>query len=250
MAKVTFTVVSTSDRVDWLNEMVESIMRYPKFDEYDLCLCFQDYLGNQEQIKYRDRYSKIIVMPERMGCNGARVHLLNNISYDYYINLDDDMRMTEYTDYSAALKKCEEPSTGFVLTAWARSEAGVKFRSRFMKDMFREKIITLQGGGMVYSNEIADIIRKEEVRKTMFDDNWAIATYINGCTNYEYYGSLTIHNVESKGGMLSFMAEEQPPLACPEYVNYTKWILGNYIIPNDYNVTELAHELHKKNLKG
>ena len=43
--RVTFVVVSVSDRVEQLNNLMESIMRFRKFDSYDVYLCYQDYLG-------------------------------------------------------------------------------------------------------------------------------------------------------------------------------------------------------------
>ena len=249
MSNIAFTIVSTSDRVEWLNELVDSIIKYPKFDGYDICLCFQDYLGNQDNIENKKRYAKIIIEPERMGCNAARINLLRNIKYDYYINLDDDMRMTQFTDYNKAIEKCKEKSTGFVLTDWVNNEYSLKLKSMSIKDVFKENIMTLQGGGMVYSDNIASLIRRLEIRKTMFDDEWPITAYINGYTNYKYFGSLTLHYVASDGGMKSFMKDECPPLACPEYVNYCKLFGNQYMVPMDFSVSKLARELHEKNLK-
>ena len=69
--KKTFVIISVSDRVDMLNNLVESIMRYDKFKDYDLCLMFQDYTGNRDEIKYKDKYATIIYADEPLGCGSS-----------------------------------------------------------------------------------------------------------------------------------------------------------------------------------
>ncbi len=244
----TFVIVSVSDRVDALNNLIESIMRFDRFNDYDICLCFQDYLGNQDKIKYRDRYAKIIVKPEKMGCNGARVFLLQNISYDFYVNLDDDMELIEQTDYTKAIEKASESGTGFVLTNWAKSRNILNAKIPKMQDKFIPQIMVYQGGGMVYSEKVARLIRKLPIQKTMFDDIWCITTYINGLTNYRYQGSLALHFICSTGGMRLFMREENPQLACEEFINYHKGKReGEWLIPLDKDVNGWARFLHKRN---
>ena len=250
MCRKTFVVVSVSDRVNQLNELVESIMHYDKFNEYDICLCYQDYLGNAESIKHKDRYATILIEKEKMGCNGARIHLLKHIDYDIYVNLDDDMLLVNETDYDRAIEKALEPSTGFVLTNWARSVGILQKKIPLMEDKFVKQVMVYQGGGMVYSNKIADLIRQLPVKKTMFDDIWCITPYVNGYTNYRYLGSLALHFICGKGGMQTFMREENPELACPEYINYRKAKRENeWHIPLDTDINDYAKKLHKENLK-
>ena len=240
-------IVSVSDRVEELNNLVESIMKYRKFDGYDLCLCYQDYLGNEDKIKYRERYAKILIEPQKMGCNGARIHLLRNIKYDFYINLDDDMELVDQTDYVAAIKKAAERGTGFVLTNWARSRKILEAKIPKMSDTFVKQTMVYQGGGMVYSERVAKIIRKLPVEKTMFDDIWCISTYINGLDNYRYLGSLALHFICSTGGMRLFMREENPKLAAEEYINYRKGKRpGEWLIPLDSDINDWAKFLHEK----
>ena len=245
--KKTFVIVSVSDRVNELNALVESIMAFSKFDEYDLCLCYQDYLKNADQIMHKERYAMILTMPERMGCNGARIHLLKYISYDIYINLDDDMRLVQWTDYNRACQKAMNADVGFVLTNWARSEKILRQKIPKMQDKFIPQIMVYQGGGMVYSNRVADLVRALPVEKTMFDDIWCITTYINGMMNYRYLGSLALHYTCQTGGMQSFMREERPKLACPEFINYRKGKRDEWLIPMDSDVNDFARFLHEEN---
>lgn len=248
--KISFVIVSVSDRVEQLNGLIESIMNQDKFKDYEISLCYQDYLGNQDKIKYRNRYSNIFIVPQKLGCNGARIFLLQKINYDIYINLDDDMLLVNETNYDRAIKKALKNSTGFVLTNWARSEKILENKKPKMCDKFVKQIMIYQGGGMVYSNKIAELIRKLPIEKTRFDDIWCLTAYINGYTNYRYLGSLALHFVCSKGGMRLFMDEEKPKLACENYINYRiSKKVGRIHIPLDSDLKEVAHKLHKDNLK-
>lgn len=249
--KITFVIVSVSDRVEQLNNLLESIIRQKKFDGYDINLMYQDYLGNAEKIKYKERYSNIIVVPEKLGCNGARILLLKNISYDVYINLDDDMELVAETNYDRAIEKSLENSTGFVLTNWARSRNILANKIPKMQDKFVKQVMIYQGGGMVYADKIANLIRELPVEKTMFDDIWCITSYINGYTNYRYLGSLALHFICSKGGMRLFMREENPRLNCWQYINYRKGKKENeWLIPDDSDINNYAKKLHNVNKKN
>lgn len=246
--KKTFVIISVSDRIEQLNDLVESIV-YHGYEDYELALYFQDYLGTIGQLKRPERFSKIIVVPEKVGCHAARVNLLREIRSDIYINLDDDMLLTPYTHYEKAIEKALQPGTGFVLTNWARTAKLLAEKVPKMSDTFRPQIMCYQGGGMVYSEKIAALMRELPAKKYMFDDLWAMTAYVNGYTNYQYAGSLALHFVCTKGGMRKFMAEERPPYACAEYINYRTLKNGDYAIGLDSDVNAYAKQLHKQNLK-
>jgi hypothetical protein len=250
--KKTFVIVSVSDRVNELNRLIESIMNFSRFNEYDINLLFQDDFKNADQIWYKNRYANIFIEPEKMGCNGARVSLLKRIKYDIYINLDDDILLTPWTNYDLAIEKALQPSTGFVLTNWARTEKLLMAKVPNMKNAFVKQIMVYQGGGMVYSDKIAELIRKNvPIKKTVFDDIWPITAYVNGYTNYRFLGSLAIHRICTKGGMHNFMrANSNLELSAADYINYTAGKKeGTWLIPMDNAVNSKAHELHKLNLK-
>ena len=247
--KKTFIIISVSDRIEQLNDLVRSIMALD-FADYDLALFFQDYEGDRiKELEHPERFSKIIVTGEKVGCHAARVMLLREVRSDIYINLDDDMLLTKYTRYDKAIEKALQPHVGFVLTNWARTPKLLKEKIPKMSDTFRPQIMCYQGGGMIYSDKIAELIRPLPAQKFMFDDLWAMTAYINGYTNYYYYGSLALHFVCTKGGMRTFMAEEKPPYACADYINYRTLKNGEYAIGLDADVNEYAKELHRKNLK-
>lgn len=251
--KKTFIIISLSDRVNELNKLIESIIRYERFNDYDINLIYQDYLGNKDQIKYITRYRKIFIYDHKLGCHGARVQLLNDIdvnNYDVFINLDDDMVLTEYTDYDKAIEKALEPATGFVLTNWARSEKILLNKALKMSDTFIKQVMVYQGGGMVYSTKIAKLMKDLPIQHAEFDDLWCITSYINGYENYRFLGSLAIHRICTKGGMNTYMRETKRPLLSSKYINYRKAKNGrDTLIPCDADINDYAKELHKKNNK-
>jgi len=252
--KKAFVIISVSDRVEALNGLVESIKAHGQFNDYSLHLMFQDPAGVAGQIQHRERYEDIFVVPEKLGCHGARVELLRRIRADMYVNLDDDMELCEHTDYANPIWKAGQRSTGFVLTNWARTRALMLAKVPRKRHEFIKQALVYQGGGMVYRDEVADLMRKLPAIKQTFDHAWPLTAYINGFTNYRYMGSLAVHKVMGKGGMSAFMDENPVQLMMREYVNFkpTKRQRGNghdVCIPLDADLTPLAHEAHRANKK-
>lgn len=251
--KKTFVIISISDRVKELNDLIKSIMQFRKFDSYDINLLFQDNKDNLHLIENKDRYSNIIVKKELLGCHGARVILLRHIvDYDIYINLDDDMLLTEFTSYKESIKKSLEKQTGFVLTNWAKTESLMLKKVPKMKDKFVSQALVYQGGGMVYSEKIAQVMRKLKPIKSTFDTEWSLTSYLLGYTNYRYLGSLAIHMVCGVGGMNEFMKNNPAVKTLEPYVNYRKAKKQNgtgmdLLIPLDSDLTQLAKDTHKQN---
>lgn len=248
----TFIIISVSDRVNDLNHLIETIQTRG-FDDYDINLLYQDYLGNESEIKYRERYKNIFVYKNKLGCHGARVQLLKNLDleqYDIFINLDDDMELIPETNYDNAIKKCLEPSTGFVLTNWARNAALAEKKKEKIRNEFKKQCFVYQGGGMVYSTKIARLMAELPVCHAEFDDIWSLTSYINGYENYRDMSSLAIHHVCVRGGMRSYMREKIRPLLCKDYVNYRFGKNGiEALIPIDSDLNDKAKHLHRVNKK-
>jgi hypothetical protein len=228
-------------------------MQFRKFDGYDINLLFQDNKDNLHLIENKDRYSNIIVKKELLGCHGARVHLLREADkYDIYINLDDDMLLTEYTSYNASINKALEKETGFVLTNWAKTESLMLRKVPKMKNKFVKQALVYQGGGMVYSEKIAQVMRRLKPIKSTFDTEWSLTSYLLGYTNYRYLGSLAIHMVCGVGGMSEFMKNNPAVKTLEPYVNYRRSKKQNgsgkdLLIPLDSDLTQLAKDTHKQN---
>lgn len=251
--KKAFIIVTVSNRVKELNELLESMAKYvPDFNSWDVCVFMQDNLGVKDQVKTK-YVTKAYIHNELLGCNAARIALLKQpgmLEYDVYCNLDDDILLTEYTNYDPAIKKCMESGVGFVLTNWARTESLMMKKVPKMEDRFVKQALIYQGGGMLYSNKIAKLITKLPVVKTVFDEGWPLKAYLEGYENYRYLGSLAIHKICTTGGMRSFYSQtdySKLPNLYPEYINYKMGKDGKWLIPMDADLTDKAKEVHRLN---
>lgn len=249
--KTTFVIITVAERVTDLNKLLESIKARPRFDEIEVNILYQGPDETVPYIQHRDRITNLFVYPNRLGCHGARVELLKRIKYEAYINLDDDMELTEHTYYKQALAKAAEPSTGFVLTNWARNRKLMNAKIPKMQDKFVKQALVYQGGGMAYTNEVADLMRALPPVPLTFDTIWPLTAYINGFTNYRFLGSLAVHHVCTRGGMNTFMQNNPPQTIMEEYVTYrkAKRINGtgmDLLIPMDSDLTPKAKEAHIK----
>ena len=68
--KKTFVIVSVSDRVEQLNKLMEGIRSDSRFDDFDICLLYQDYLNNENLLR-KDLVTQYYSQPKRLGCNCA-----------------------------------------------------------------------------------------------------------------------------------------------------------------------------------
>lgn len=268
--KVTFVIVSVSDRVHELNELLRSLASFPKWREFDVCLLFQDPDGVS---------GKIVTPPgvtlhlwralEKLGCHGARVQLLRRIHeaskdpsrgigpYDAYVNLDDDMLIVPETDYSPAIEKALLRDVGFVMTNWARTPGLLAKKVPAMMEVratgrsFTKQIMLYNGGGMAYSEKIAALMRELPPVKTAFDCAWPITSYVNGYTNYVFRGSLAVHRVCGMGGMKTFMKETPLHVMCQEWLRFKpalrrKGNCQDVLIPLDADVLPAAKAEHAR----
>lgn len=253
--KKAFVIVTVADRVDRLNLLFGSMMEFlPDFSDWDICVFFQGDKKQAEKLNTRS-ITKFYYYPELLGCNAARIALLKQNEmrdYDIYCNLDDDILLTKYTNYAPAIEKCLKHDTGFVLTNWGRTANIVDQKAPKMKDEFVKQALIYQGGGMLYSNKIANIVRTLPTEKTVFDEGWPLVAYLNGYTNYRYLGSLSVHEICTKGGMNGFYKNtdySKLKLSFGDYIDYKMGKDGRWKIPMDKDLTQKAKLTHKANLK-
>lgn len=249
--KKTFVIVSVSDRVDQLNKLMEGIRNDKRFDDFDICLLYQDYLNNENLLR-KDLVTQYYSYPERLGCNCARIMLLRKIKYDIYCNLDDDMMLMPCTNYEKPIKKLlEDKSSGFILTNWARTETLYNKKASAMVDRFVKQCFIYQGGGMLYRDDVADLIRELPLKETVFDEGWALTAFLNGYENYRYLGSVAIHSICTRGGMAQWYKDidySKLSLLYDKYISYRKAKDGvRYHIPIDSDLKLEAKAEHNKN---
>jgi hypothetical protein len=244
-----FIIISVSDRLDSLNSLLEQI-RSSQYKNWSIALLYQDYLNNIDQVK-QNLIDELFVEPIRVGCNKARILLLQKVKkYDVYCNLDDDVELTQWTRYEPVVDMImKNQGVGFVLTNWARTPELVIQKVPKMVNKFVPQILLYQGGGMLYNDTIADLMRKLPLIETVFDEGWSLTSYLNGFVNYRYLGSLSIHRTLTKGGMHEYYKNvdiNRLGLLYGEYLNYRKTSKGETHIPIDSDIKWCAKEVHKK----
>lgn len=249
--KTTFVVISVSDRVDSLNTLLGLISADRRWDAFDINIMFQDPDNVAGKILHRDRITNLFVEPEKLGCHGARVLLLNRIRYDGYVNMDDDIEPGPHTNYIPALEKAAERDAGFVITRWARTPELLAKKVPTLSHSFSKQIMVYNGGGMAYTDKIAELMRALPPLKTAFDCAWPITAYVNGYTNYYYHGSLAVHRVRSTGGMKDFKMHLAKHVMGEEWLRFRPssrktGTCRDVCIPLDNDVLPVAKARHKE----
>lgn len=230
----------------------------------------QDNLGNEADVrkvidavvaKYGLEIS-LQVSPQLLSAYGARVSALKwlheqGLHFEHYVNVDDDIEVTEHTNWREAIVKTDEPGVGFVITQWVRHPNQYdESVARLEPGKYSAPCIMIyNGGGMAYNAEIAAIMRDLKVEPSQFEDLWPITAYRLGYNNYRALGSLAIHRTGSIGGRQAYVKQEPRPPLCSKWINYRQlhgvgqgqWVGNNYSIPTDSDVRKKTKEEHATN---
>lgn len=155
------------------------------------------------------------------GCHWARVELLCHAPrYSTYVNVDDDVELTEHTHWEPAIAKAQRPGVGFVLTNWARTPALMLKKVPKMEDKFLPQVMVYQGGGMAYTDAVAELMRQLPQVHARYDDLWPLTAYLAGYRNFRYMGSLAVHRIMVKGGMNAYMRATPRVLLAGDWIDY------------------------------
>lgn len=245
-------MVTVSERVPMLNNFLRSLVEHEPGRPIHIHL--QDYLDVADRIeipKGLDFTMQVTKTP--VGCHAARVMALRwladaGVYATHYVNVDDDVTLTPTTHWQPAIDKTDEPGVGFVLTNWVRHPNLYEANVPKMKDEFLKQVFVYNGGGMAYTETVADLMRDLDPVPARYDDIWPLTAYLNGFQNYRYRGSLSIHQIMVKGGMKRYMDAEPRPLLCERWVNYRRQgsaAIGREVaIPMDSDLKEHAKALH------
>lgn len=203
-----------------------------------------------------DRLAGIIWENKRMPPWIARTNILKKYRADIWCNADDDMEWTEHTHIQPILDKLNLSSTGMISANWARAESLMAKKVAKLEDKFIKQPIVFTGGGMFFRNELAQLLLKDEIVPWFADDfHMALTAYLNGYDNYRYLGSLALHRIQTKGGLLTIFQQDNTLVhPDPRYVRlhpcapmYKDAPNNNYFYPMSKDLTEAAHELHNQN---
>lgn len=205
---------------------------------------------------YSDRMQGILWVKDRMPPWIARTNILKKWSAHVWCNADDDMEWTPNTHFEPMVTKLLEPSTGMVTGNWARAESLMPKKVAVMSHKFVKQPIVFTGGGMLFKHQHAQLLLQDEIVPWFADDfHMALTAYLHGYENYRYLGSLALHRIQTKGGLLTiFQTDNNMIHPDPRYVTmhpcaavYKNAPNNNYFYPMSKDLTAAAHALHEQN---
>jgi hypothetical protein len=245
-----FLIVSTADRASRCVELLNSIRSHRLYADSPVYVVTQGYDDDQQK-RVDALATDAIHSNTRLGPHVARVMALEEWSADAWINLDDDMLLTEWTDYTLAVRKAMRPGVGFVSGNWARTAAMAADKAPKRQDEFKRQHIVYTAGGLVYSDSTARLILENlphDVSMHFDDVEWSLTAYVNGLENFRFLGSIAVHAVVGAGGRKPWIKDtlqDERPLP-PEDLIATPPGKTGWKIPGSAHLTQEAHDRHKR----
>ena len=263
-------IATTNDRWEMLIECLTSIEKYLK--DWRVVVVSQGY--SEQQISVLNTMltftqSVNINMPENAGMHNAKMvglEYINNANkYDdirgrdcikkyIVMSSDDDMVFTSRTKLKKSLEFVDKDNVGFVSLGWVRHKN--QLHTYKLVDEFVKQKIVYTGGGMLFQDDIAQLLLAEPKGNYISDNAlWSIISYSNGYDNYRYRGSCTIHNICRTGGRKAWVKDADIKIkGREELLEYKESKLQknnkyDYLIPDSACVKEIADRKHIKNKK-
>ena len=260
--KKTFLICSLTGRLDGLVKLISSLSRYSEAKFWDLVVVLQKYTPEELSIAelhcksvFKDK-AKIYHVDEMTGPHMARCIALDDNKSDVWCILDDDMWAVDKTDYETMANIVyQNKHIGLLSGNWRRNEKMIE--SVDLKNKLIKQDIVYTGGGMMFRQDVADIIKSIPRTMYVFDNPlWSIYSYVNGYNNYRFMGSVAVHNICTKGGRIKWLKENDKHKSLPpsDWIRTRKGKGGagsndEYLICDSSDITDYAKELHNKNLK-
>jgi len=253
----TFIIASTGDRKNGLIRLLFSLK--PFFDSGWTAVVVAQGYSEQDILDVRSMCGGNVVIvcsKHLVGAHSAKIVALNRVQSDVWCSLDDDMYAIQATDYDKMADiLLNDRSIGFISGNWARTEKQAH-NKQVIDNLVPQKLV-FTGGGLLFREDVAEIIRHIPNEQYLFDDClWAMYAYINGYNNFRYRGSVTVHEICTVGGRRTWIKEttaRQRILPPPELLRVRrgkgKEGYNEYLICMDSDLTEMAHKLHKERLK-
>lgn len=253
----TFLIITRRPSMMW--DLVQSWMRMPWRDQYDAIILFQDY-APEEQARMLDllgprvraSYTKAPTPPFLLRTFAYREHP----DIRTWVLLDDDMVFTEETNFRPIIERLEnDPLAGCISANWIRTASpALRARAKY-EDTFVRQPIVYTGGGMLFRRDVAELLLGQPILPYAFDDvQTSLTAYVAGLMNYRYLGSLLVHRITHSGGLNQAYRERAftaPPEAYIKARPLARDLYAeggqNHHIPGPSDLTDYAHEEHRRN---
>lgn len=251
-SEVTFIIPSMYTRFVPLMQLLNSIKKY--FPQYHIVGCLQMFQKEEVEILKQVPNSTWIVSDELLGTSTPRILCIKKaleLGYKYFINLDDDMTLCEKTHYEPIIEFLKEnPNAGLVSGNWRKS---FKMLEKVTpSDEFVSQKIVYTAGGLCYRDDVAKLMLDLDFDTICDNTEWSVRSYTNGYDNYRYLGSLCEHKICQKDGRnLYLKLRNRDVRLCDErfVTMIPSKIKDEWLIPLDKDLTQFAHEEHRRNKK-
>lgn len=258
--KKTFLICSLSGRLQSLARLITSLS---EFSDWHLDLVLQKYRPEEKAIidchskRFFGDKCRIFTSEEMTGPHMARCIALDADQSDVWCILDDDMfavaGKTHYNEMAEIL--ISKQSIGFLSSNWRKTEKMLEKVA--IRDSLVKQNIVYTGGGMMFRQDVADIIKAIPRVQYLFDNPlWSIYSYVNGYDNFRYLGSAAVHEICTNGGRRKWINESNSHKALPpsDWLNVRRGkgkegSFDEYLICDSGDITSFAHELHRRNQK-
>jgi hypothetical protein len=187
---------------------------------------------------------KLVYLPERIGPHCARKAGLMHIQGAVVV-LDDDMLLTDRTDFGPAVERAMQPGVGLVSCNWRRSE---RMFPGDVARLWHRQAIVYTGGGLVLGTAArAAVEALPDVPYWCDNTAWSLACYTAGLQNWRYLRSFAVHRVCGNGGRKAWVQSTEVVMPDPALVALrASGRAGEYgCIPVDQDLTAEAHMRHR-----
>lgn len=246
-----FILASITGREKLLNAFIEAA-KSSKYKDCDFYLYFQNTTGEEPGFD-AGFFRGIIWSSERDGCCLPRMRLLEAYpDYDFWIIVDDDVEFCGGEDYEAIMRFLNKnPTAGICIGDYGNNRKNYESRLKKAKRVFEVKNIAFVEGGQVISRKIRKLLLEQVPMDKLTYDAYNITAYVNGYTNYKYYGSVCLHKLTN--GTQGYVYVQRHSAEFKQF--YEQWIApctinakGQQMLPEDESwLTEEARKLHEEN---
>lgn len=254
----TFLIASLNGRIEGMFRLISSLSKY---SDWNLIAILQQYPKEQQNLIemhcdtiFHNR-SHVLISNDASGPHLARCIAFDKYKSDVWCILDDDMFAIEgLTDYNTMADIVFSKSNiGFLSGNWRKTK-GMAEKVQIKPSLLKQNIV-YTGGGMLFRQDVADIIKNIPRVQYLFDNPlWSIYAYVNGYDNFRYLGSMAVHEICTVGGRRKWISENNKYKSLPP----AEWLrvrrgkgkagcFDEYLICDSSDITDTAHELHNKN---
>lgn len=255
--KKTFLICSLQGRITSLMRLITSLSEYT---DWNIDLVLQRYepwnqaiVGEHLKALFPDRHS-VYTTDQMTGPHMARCIALDADESDVWCILDDDMFAVKgYTHYNEMAEiLLSRHDIGFLSSNWRKTEGMLEKVE--IRDTLVKQNIVYTGGGMMFRQDMAEIIKAIPRVQYLFDNPlWSIYSYVNGYDNFRYLGSAAVHEICTKGGRRKWINESNSRKSLPpsDWLNVRKGKgkaggFDEYLICDSSDITEMAHDMHRR----